>query len=256
MHRLLIVLSLAGCDGERIVALPPSPPASSSVVEKADPGPPCAAPRIVVTDPVKIECWPEQICKSTIAYAIDNCTDRPIRLNTLVVTAGKSESVTTITFDTPQIIAARARRSVAFPHDGAPRWLELGKYEIVAAITGAGDDAGGTQVLETSFVVVDAALEKAKLECLARGDDWGSVGMFGTLRCAKVMKDEGKVCSDESDCGGYCFFERAVAVSPTEKKVFGRCTRTRERFGCHAIIGKTSGGLIPIGNRFPKMCVD
>lgn len=255
---LLLVLVLAlGCERERITALPPSPSTSapSSVAAKVV-GPPCAAPRIVVPAVVEEACWPD-VCDSNVVFAIENCTDVPIRLHTLFVKRDRDD-VVRLDFDPEPTIAARATRPLTYPSDGSKRWLPLGKYELIAGVMREGDDAAAEQVLEASFVRVDPGLEKEKLECLARGDDWGPVGMAGTLRCAAVMKDEGKPCSDESECGGYCFFEREVVVSATEKKVFGRCSRTRERFGCHRIIGKTSGGkgLIAIHSRVPSLCVD
>jgi hypothetical protein len=268
MRRALLLFALlTGC-GRRhdpITALPPvastsasaSPSASSSVTPVVV-GPPCATPRIVVADTIEIRCWPDQHCKSRFSYAIENCTEAPVRLDSVVFKGGNISELVSTDFDPPKIIAARTRLAIDFPYDGTTQYIEPGDYGLVAAVGPVGDDAGPARAIEASFAIVDPGREKAKSECLARGDDWGAVGMFGTLRCAAVMKDEGKVCHDERECGGYCILEREVVVSTTEKQVTGRCTRTRERFGCNSIIGKTKDGkgLIPIHSKIPRMCVD
>jgi hypothetical protein len=258
---------LGGCrrERERITALPAAPSTSASasvgaIGAKAVDRPctaPGVAPRIVVADPIEIHCWPEQQCKSQFSYAIENCTDQPIQLENLFFKGGHHSELVATDLDPPQTIAPRTVHTIDYPFDGSSHFIEPGDYGLVAGIRPVSSDAG-VQVLEASFSIVDPAREEARLECLARGDDWGTVGLFGTLRCATVMKDEGKVCHDEADCGGYCIFEREVAISKTEKQVFGRCSRTHERFGCHAMIPKTPGGkgIISIHLKFPRVCVD
>jgi hypothetical protein len=80
--------------------------------------------------------------------------------------------------------------------------------------------------------------------------------MYGK-RCEPVMPDEGKPCSDERDCQGFCELDNTQRVSPAKIRVLGHCTRTRSTFGCHWFVRETDNGLLPANAHYAdRMCVD
>jgi hypothetical protein len=112
-------------------------------------------------------------------------------------------------------------------------------------------------LLDARVTVIDAAKERVKAECAARGDDWGNHGGFVREEgCEPVMRDAGRACSDERDCTGQCVLEREQDVSPSEKRVYGHCSRFRTVFGCRTLIGTTDHGRMPRRSHFVRMCVD
>lgn len=204
---------------------------------------PCAEPRFDVPSTVFVSCWPDAPCRKSFEYAIDNCTDAPIAVQQLLV--GPKSNATSIEYDPPLVIAAGSRKVLT--HPTVPLDLELGAYHVVAFLVAR---SGARPTFEASFVLADPARDKAKGECLARGDDWLNE------RCEKVMPDEGKPCSDERECEGHCDYVGEVDVPPDQKRVHGTCSRLRDQLGCHRHIGKTKGGLLPKAQVIPRFCAD
>jgi len=254
VRRIVWLFALIGC-----AASPNAPkpvPAASTSASTVVAKPPCASPKLVVEPRLEVKCWPKAPCWEHFEYAIDNCTDSPVALKVLLVKTkeDKHEDVVRLEFDPTVVVAPRTQKTFAYPPGPEhKRALVLGEHTLIAQVV-RGESA---LMLEASFLVVDPELEKAKADCIERGDDWGSHGgFFAQVGCEPVMKDAGKDCHDERDCQGYCFLEKEEPISATEKRVFGKCTRLRLRFGCHTAIGKTNNGVMPLDRKFPHLCID
>ena len=193
------------------------------------------------------DCWPDR-CVSVPIW-IDNCGREPLFL----VTAKSERIGYELEIDPRWRIAPGTRTRFDFPPAGGG--IDPGAYTLTVGV-GASEDAPRTS-LEARVTVVDAALERAKAECAASGGDWGAHGGFvREVGCEPIMRDAGRACSDEGDCQGQCVLEREQVISPTEKRVFGRCSRFRAVFGCHATIGATRAGRVPRRAHFARVCVD
>jgi hypothetical protein len=279
-RRWIFVLALAACSPAKGT---PSPPPTSTgaaatttptVAPATDAGegtepdvtasttPTCDKPVLVVAPRIDVKCWPQQPCKASYEFAIDNCTDNPISVFWLLDSASpetngnKKTSTDPIELDPMPVVTAHTRRTFRWPPAGV-RELALGQRVLRVAIHLGATDAGGLYLLDAPLELFDSAMDKAQADCVASGDDWGVHGGFAAeLGCAKVMKDAGKECHDERDCEGFCFLEKSVKVSKTEKLVSGHCTRFKSRIGCHTVIGKTNNGLIPLNSNFVNQCVD
>lgn len=199
-----------------------------------------------------MRCWPEEPCRSkSVEFAIDNCTGTPIVVRKVLVRSGvKGTEGEVQEFEPPLVVGAGDHQVLTYPPQGQKHALELGAHVLIAQLDHASIEA-------RTFTVVDPSLEEARVECLARGDDWGyHGGMFTVLGCEAVMPDEGRPCSDARDCKGLCIQKGEVGVPRDLKRVFGVCSRFEGQFGCYTAIGHTAQGLMPANRRFRHLCVD
>lgn len=198
---------------------------------------------------VPVRCWPEEPCRSkSVEFAIDNCSATSVGVRRLLVAQGSQTHMTE--FDPPLVVGAGDRHVFTYPPEGHKLLLERGRHLLVAALD-------HSSIEERTFTIVDPGLEEARVECLARGDDWGHHGgMFSVLGCEAVMPDESRACGDARDCKGVCIQRGAVGVPRDMKRVFGVCSRFKVQFGCFTAIGHTAQGLMPANRSFGFRCVD
>ena len=257
---LLPVLAVVACGQTRAPAVhataPPPARVATTPIASAAP-PPAAAPSCAPGEKVALRA-PETFtidclsgpCHPRMPIWIDNCTDEPLYLRS----AGDGR----VLFEMEPLpewrVPARARTRFDYPiKEGG--WLRAGPYALTLTVAASEDAPAAT--LSARGTIVDAATERAKADCLASGGDWGSHGGFvREVGCEPIMRDAGRVCSDESDCQGLCVFEREEPISPTEKRVYGRCSRFRYVMGCRSLIGPTNHGRMPRNSHLGRVCVD
>ena len=81
-------------------------------------------------------------------------------------------------------------------------------------------------------------------ECLAKGGEYIKQGRLQMHRCVMQFSDEGKACSDSSDCQGSCLSSE-LDIEPGKSNQVGTCAANDSPFGCRQIIegGITKGTL-------------
>ncbi|MFC6203903.1 hypothetical protein ACFPZK_04155 [Psychrobacter urativorans] len=81
-------------------------------------------------------------------------------------------------------------------------------------------------------------------ECLAKGGEYLKQGRLQMHRCVMQFSDEGKSCSDSSDCQGSCLSSK-LDSEPGKPNQVGTCAANDSPFGCRQLIegGITKGTL-------------
>ena len=77
---------------------------------------------------------------------------------------------------------------------------------------------------------------KTEAECRKLGGVWWSPGMPGNPGpkiCDLPTKDHGKVCSDSSECEGYCLSNRKYGIPYLTK---GKCSKSTHLVGCNNVV--------------------
>lgn len=228
--RRLLPLVLAACARSTAVA----PPNVATVS--------CVEPRFDLPAKIAIHCWPSAPCHDSFEVVLDNCTDQPLTVSTLLF--GPKGSPSSIDYDTPVLVGPRDRRGFQIPPSGTVWDLGTGRWQIVARAKVAGVE----KTIQASFELYDPARDAARTKCVQRGDDWENDA------CAEVMPDHDAPCSDERDCKGECWLVSYTPVPPDKKRANGVCSRHRKDLGCRTVVGKTDGGLIPANVTFPRIC--
>lgn len=254
----MLVVAMAACS-----PAPRSRPAASVAVPKpgTPPAPPpetpasarCERQGVSVEPPTlvaDIACYPH--CSPAgveVSFRVVNCTPGPLVLTAfgygkdlsfaLMLVGDTSQRIEPGTSSEPYVMRAR------MPETGT----------ALLGFSAPGSEKESVRVA-LPVRLTDSKSDEAAAACEAGGDYWGPRGRAGSPRCWKVMKDSGKPCYDMRDCEGACLLESETRVSATQKRVTGSCSRFRELSGCHARIGRTKGGLVPVAESFPRVCAD